>query len=125
MRRSSLLVGLIGLFLITQMSCYFRATRQPKRWLTGTCSGACAYYASCKDVRGDRVSDAVYEACRIECDEVFSSSESLLAFESMVCDDVIAFVEGDSGRQPGEPPRVKRNARSGNGANGPAVAAPR
>ena len=123
MRPCYVLVGLVGFFLlVAQMSCFYRSSRNHKRWLTGTCSGACEYYASCKEMRGDRVSNEVYEACRVECDEVFSSSETLLAFESLVCDDVIAFVEGESGRQPGEPLRASRSASSG--ADRPAVAKP-
>ena len=104
------LVAVAGIALFAQLSC-FHYSRQPRRSLTGTCTGACNYYASCKDVRGERISDEVHAACLTECDEVFSSSESLLAFESLVCDDAIAFVEGDSGRQPGEPLKTRHSDR--------------
>lgn len=96
------LVALIGVLLIAHSSCLQRSTRKYKRWLTGTCPGACDYYANCKELRGDRISDQVHAACTRECDEIFSSSETILAFESLVCEDAIAFVEGTGGRQPGE-----------------------
>lgn len=103
-------IALAGLVLIAQMSCFHHA-RGNNRWLTGTCTGACDYYAMCKDLRGDAVSDQVLAACRQECDEVFSSSHSIIAFESLVCDDAIAFVEGESGREPGQPLTSSRAER--------------
>ncbi len=68
------------------------------RQVTGTCDGACSYYLACK--RSD--DKAAHDACVVECQEVFSSTETLKDFERLECEDVIAFVEGSSGRGPGE-----------------------
>ncbi len=73
------------------------------QWFTGTCSGACDYYAHCKARSGEKIGPEVQTACVTECTEVFSSRQSILAFESLVCEDAVAFVEGQSGRAPGEP----------------------
>lgn len=72
-------------------------------WMTGTCPGACDYYSLCKERSGDRIDEPVHDACVKECGEIFSSSESIIAFESLICEDAIAFVEGPSGREPGVP----------------------
>ncbi|ACY13114.1 hypothetical protein [Haliangium ochraceum] len=69
---------------------------------TGTCAGACEHYLACKAERGDPVDDEQMLTCELECAQVFSGSEPLLAFESLRCEDAIAFVEGESGRGPGE-----------------------
>lgn len=68
---------------------------------TGTCAGACDHYLWCKAQYGDKVDERSRQACELECPEVFSGAESLAAFESLTCDDTVAFVEGESGRGPG------------------------
>ena len=45
---------------------------------------------------------AAHTACVSECRDVFQDAESLRAFESLECPDVIEYVEGDSSRGPGE-----------------------
>jgi hypothetical protein len=70
-----------------------------QRRLTGTCQGACEYYVACKGFEDP----ALTRACVAECDEVFSDAESLRAFESLSCDNVVLFVEGTTGRPPGTP----------------------
>lgn len=67
------------------------------RRLTGTCEGACDRYLQCKR-NGDA---AARVACVSECREVFQDDESLRAFESLECTDVIEYVEGESGTGPG------------------------
>jgi len=68
------------------------------RRVTGTCEGACSYYLACK-----RSDDSVaHAACVNECREIFDSSETLKEFERLECKDAVAFVEGSSGRGPGE-----------------------
>lgn len=67
------------------------------RKLTGTCDGACARYLDCKDV-GEA---SAHAACVDECRDVFHDAESIRAFESLECRDVIEYVEGPSGRGPG------------------------
>jgi hypothetical protein len=67
------------------------------RRLTGTCEGACDRYLQCK-----RSSEAAAKvACVSECREVFQDEESLRAFESLECRDVVEYVEGESGTGPG------------------------
>lgn len=92
----------LSALLIGQASCMRRGGENAGyRRLTGTCEGACDHYRSCKASRQEPVSDPGYGACVVECSEVFSSAESLRAFESLSCDDAVAFVEGSSGRGPG------------------------
>lgn len=67
------------------------------RRLTGTCEGACDHYLACKR-SGD---PAAKNACVSECREVFFDDESLRAFESLECRDVVEYVEGESGTGPG------------------------
>jgi hypothetical protein len=88
-------VGLAIGFAVSA-GCRYESYRRPH--LTGTCSGACDHYLSCK-----RNSDpAAKQACVSECLEVFQDEESLRAFESLECRDTIEYVEGDSGRGPGQ-----------------------
>lgn len=68
---------------------------------TGTCAGACDHYLWCKAQYGDEIDERSRQTCELECPEVFSGAESLAAFESLTCDDTVAFVEGESGRGPG------------------------
>ena len=77
--------------------CVVRYVMGPK--LTGTCDGACDHYADCKG----GVSDGVKRACLAECPQVFGDRESLMAFESLSCEDTIEYVEGPSHRPPGAP----------------------
>jgi hypothetical protein len=68
---------------------------------TGTCAGACEHYLWCKAQYGDGIDERSQKTCELECPAVFSGEESLAAFESLECDDTVAFVEGESGRGPG------------------------
>ncbi|HEU0033329.1 MAG TPA: hypothetical protein VFQ53_22010 [Kofleriaceae bacterium] len=58
--------------------------------LTGTCDGACAHYIECKP--GHPQPDA--SRCRAECPDVFSDSDSLMAYESLSCNDAVEFIDG-------------------------------
>ena len=75
--------------------CVVRYVMGPR--LTGTCDGACDHYAHCKG----GVSPDVAKACRSECPGVFGDRESLMAFESLSCEDTVEYVEGDGHRPPG------------------------
>lgn len=77
--------------------CVVRYVMGPK--LTGTCDGACDHYAQCKG----GVSSDVAKACRAECPGVFGDRESLMAFESLSCEDTVEYVEGPDHRPPGAP----------------------
>lgn len=94
----TLVATLAGLVLGTSLvACRIDAGFRQRR-LTGTCEGACDHYLSCK-----RTNDAGrHQACVSECREVFQDVESLRAFESLECDAVVEYVEGESGRGPGQ-----------------------
>jgi hypothetical protein len=62
--------------------------------LTGTCRGACDHYVSCKPGRPD--ADRV--RCESECPEVFSDRDSLMAFESLSCQNAVEYVDGTQPR---------------------------
>jgi hypothetical protein len=66
--------------------------------LTGTCEGACDHYLGCKH----NSDPSAKLACTRECAQVFQDEESLRGFESLECSDTIEYVEGDSGRGPGQ-----------------------
>jgi hypothetical protein len=78
-------------------ACRLEGSWRTKR-LTGTCEGACDHYLRCKRSHDG----AARTACVSECREVFHDTDSLRAFESLECRDVIEYVEGDSGRGPGQ-----------------------
>lgn len=61
------------------------------RTVTGTCTGACDHYLRCKP--GSTQQDRT--RCLAECPQVFSDRDSLGAYESLDCDDAVAFVDGD------------------------------
>ncbi len=85
--------------------CIVRYVTGPK--LTGTCDGACDHYARCKG----GVSKDVGKACREECPQVFSDRDSLMAFESLSCEDTVEYVEGPGRRPPGSPAPIGGQAR--------------
>lgn len=96
--RSTLAAVASGVALAaTLMSCRIESTWRARR-TTGTCEGACDHYLACKRTGGG---DARV-ACVAECREVLQDPESLRAFESLSCRDAIEYVEGDSGRGPGQ-----------------------
>ena len=57
--------------------------------LTGTCAGACAHYAGCKDDP-----EGAEARCARECPDVFSDEDSLRAYESLACEDAVEYVDG-------------------------------
>ena len=83
--------------LLVAAGC-LRTQQVPRRQLTGTCTGACGYYMSCKGSDDPEL----YRACVGECGDVFSDPVSIKAFESLYCPDVVAYIEGPSGHEPGE-----------------------
>jgi hypothetical protein len=94
----SLLTALLGVALGVALATGCRLDGSWKnRRLTGTCEGACDHYLACKR-SGDQTART---ACVAECREVFFDDESLRAFESLECRDVVEYVEGDSGTGPG------------------------
>jgi hypothetical protein len=98
MRARGLIAALAALGLIA--GCAGRSGRPDHHVLTGTCEGACEHYMACKETSDQ----GVFQACAAECPQVFSSPDSLRAFESLRCDDAVVYVEGESGRGPGAVP---------------------
>lgn len=62
------------------------------RRVTGTCAGACERYVECK--AGSTVADET--RCLAECPQVFSDSDSIGAFESLDCPDLVTYVDGNA-----------------------------
>jgi hypothetical protein len=88
--RSSLLAVTIALLLT---SCIVKHLVTGPR-LTGTCTGACAHYVSCKP--GAQQEDRA--RCETECPDVFSDRDSLMAFESLSCKNAVEYVDGTQPR---------------------------
>jgi len=87
--RSVLGAAAIGLALAAAISgCIVQ--RFTGAQITGTCDGACAHYVQCKPGHGD----ADRRRCLAECPEVFSDRDSLMAYESLSCDDAVEYVDG-------------------------------
>lgn len=91
---SSAVRGLaLGLVIaLTMVSCIVRRLSGPQ--LTGTCDGACAHYVQCKPghAQPDRT------RCLSECPEVFSDRDSLMAYESLTCEDAVDYVDGSAAK---------------------------
>jgi hypothetical protein len=62
--------------------------------LTGTCEGACSHYVECK--AGARKEDRT--RCETECPDVFSDRDSLMAYESLSCQNAVEYVDGTQPR---------------------------
>jgi len=69
-------------------SCVVHRLMGPR--LTGTCDGACQHYMACK--AGGTPTDRT--RCNVECPDVFSDRDSLMAYESLACPDAVDFVDG-------------------------------
>jgi hypothetical protein len=96
---------LLGVALVVALAAACARHPRPERprLTTGTCDGACRHYMSCKGQDDQRV----FDACVAECREIFmdgddADRDSLRAYERLSCPDATAFVEGASGRGPGE-----------------------
>ena len=84
--------GLYGaLMALLLTSCIVRHLVSGPR-LTGTCDGACAHYAECKP--GALPEDR--QRCDRECPDVFSDRDSLMAYESLSCQNAVEYVDGTS-----------------------------
>jgi hypothetical protein len=86
-----LFVGLfVGLVLSCAMpGCIVKRFTGPQ--LTGTCNGACAHYMQCKPGHGE----IERNRCLAECPDVFSDRDSLMAYESLTCDDAVEYIDGN------------------------------
>jgi hypothetical protein len=82
-----------GLFLASVLAmvvtgCIVHRLTGPR--LTGTCEGACNHYVACKP--GHPEPDRA--RCRLECPQVFSDADSLMAYESLACPEAVEYVDG-------------------------------
>jgi hypothetical protein len=92
-----LVLGILLAFLIS--SCVVRQIMSPR--LTGTCDGACSHYVVCKSGGA-----AEKRRCDLECPDVFSDRDSLMAYESLSCPDAVEYVDGSSRRTASKPAPV-------------------
>lgn len=93
--RSPWLAAVLGLALgaaLPASGCVVRRFTGPS--LTGTCDGACAHYVECK--HGHNTADR--NRCVNECPGVFSDRDSLMAYESLACEDAVEYVDGSTAR---------------------------
>lgn len=96
------------LIALTIASCVVKRVFSPR--LTGTCEGACSHYVACK--AGAGADDK--RRCTMECPDVFSDRDSLMAYESLSCPDAVEFVDGSQKRTAGtstpkpQPAAIKR-----------------
>lgn len=93
---------LFALLVAAGCGAQSRAYVGPDR-VTGTCPGACEHYVRCKSDD----SQALYQACVAECRNIFTEDGvrdrgSLRGLERLTCVEMVSFVEGEVGREPGE-----------------------
>ena len=89
--RSVVLAVVLGFVIsLSMIGCIVRRFNGPA--LTGTCDGACAHYTQCKPGHGE----VDRKRCVAECPDVFSDRDSLMAYESLSCDDAVEFVDGNA-----------------------------
>ena len=77
---------------LSMIGCIVKRLSGPQ--LTGTCTGACAHYVQCKPGHGD----IDRNRCLTECPDVFSDRDSLMAYESLSCDDAVEYVDGKAAK---------------------------
>jgi hypothetical protein len=83
-------LGLGLLIAVSLIGCIVRRLTGPQ--LTGTCDGACSHYVQCKHGHAD--ADRV--RCLRECPDVFSDRDSLMAYESLTCDNAVEYIDGSA-----------------------------
>jgi hypothetical protein len=90
----TVITGLVLGFAIalSMIGCVVKRLTGPQ--LTGTCDGACAHYLQCKPAHATTDRDR----CLAECPDVFSDRDSLMAYESLSCDDAIEYVDGKAAK---------------------------
>lgn len=83
----------LGLVIaVSLIGCIVRRLTGPQ--LTGTCDGACAHYTQCKPGHGA----LDHTRCLTECPDVFSDRDSLMAYESLTCEDAVDYVDGSAAK---------------------------
>ena len=90
----------VGLALLLSSCLYPGQYRRHPGLAQGTCDAACAHYLDCKQQPRN---ESLHRACVAECADVFADDRaSLRAYEGLDCPDAVAFIEGPSGREPGQ-----------------------
>ena len=87
---TALVLGLV--ISLAMIGCIVQRFTGPQ--LTGTCDGACAHYIQCKPGHAD-VDRA---RCTQECPTVFSDRDSLMAYESLSCDNAVEYIDGQAAK---------------------------
>ncbi len=87
---AAIVLGLV--ISLAMIGCIVQRLTGPQ--LTGTCDGACAHYVQCKPGHAD-VDRA---RCKDECPTVFSDRDSLMAYESLSCDNAVEFIDGKAAK---------------------------
>lgn len=85
-------IVIVVVIALVAASCIVRRMTGPR--LTGTCAGACSHYVECKPGHAERDRSR----CAAECPAVFSDRDSLMAYESLSCQDAVEYVDGTSPR---------------------------
>lgn len=85
-------IGLGLLLALALVGCIVRRVAGPQ--LTGTCEGACSHYLQCKPGHAE----PERSRCEEECAGVFSDRDSLMAYESLSCEDAVEFVDGSAAK---------------------------
>lgn len=101
----------IVIAFLLNVTCVRHHYPQRARILTGTCEGTCDYYQDCKEARDGNA----YRACVSDCRAIFSEDgemdrSSLRELESLECPKLVSYIEGSSGRGPGETGSTPRGA---------------
>jgi hypothetical protein len=83
----------LGLLIaLAMVGCVVNRLVGPR--ITGTCDGACAHYVQCKP--GHSATDRA--RCEIECPDVLSDRDSLMAYESLSCEDAVEYIDGGAAK---------------------------
>ncbi len=89
---------LIAVLILLVTSCVVKHLVTSPR-LTGTCQGACSHYVECKAGAGNDER----KRCENECPDVFSDRDSLMAYESLSCQNAVEYVDGTQPRAAQQP----------------------
>jgi hypothetical protein len=91
--KSVITAVVLGLVIsLALIGCIVKRLTGPQ--LTGTCDGACAHYTQCKPGHGD----ADRTRCIAECPSVFNDRDSLMAYESLSCENAVEYVDGQAAK---------------------------
>lgn len=96
------LIALVFVAATGTASCVKKQTVKMTREYSGSCEGVCHHYVVCKSDEDGRIYRACIGECRIIYSEDGVEDEGTLGeLERLDCDEIIGFVEGDSGSPPG------------------------